>query len=338
MALGPVIGGVLTEGLGWRWVFYVNLPFGALVLIAALRGVRESRDRARGDYIDVPGAVAVTAGLLALVVALQEAQTEGWVAAPVLGLLAAAVVALAGFVTIERRARRPLVDFALFRIPAYSGAVAVSFLSFYVLSALIFFGTLYLQKVLGQSPTAAGLMFLPLTLMYLGAGPLSGRLSARLGARIPLIAGTVALVAAMVLFSRAGPTTTAGVLAPMFVIAGLGLGTTYTLTSSTAMAAVAPAQAGAASGILSMSRMAGAVFGVAVTHSLFESIDERRLHTLLALVTGEPGGAREAAREAFAAAFEGSMLLCAAVACAAVLAAVLLTSRSAPVVAAGPGR
>jgi hypothetical protein len=281
--------------------------------------------------------VAVTVGLLALVVALQESLEDGWTAAPVFGLLGAAVAAIVAFGAIGRCARRPLVDFAPFRSRAYSGAVAVSFLSFYALSALIFFGTLCLQRVLGQSPTSAGFMFLPLTLMPVGAGPSPGA-SARASARVPLAAGAVALVVAMVLFSRADTATAAGLLAPVFVIAGLGLGSTYTLTSSSAMAAVSPAHAGAASGILSMSRTAGAVFGVAVTHSVFESVDQRRLHTLLELLTGQPGGADDAARLAFAAAFEACMSVCAAVACVAVLAAVALIPASRPLPPVDGGR
>ena len=270
---------------------------------------------------------------MALVVGLQQSQAEGWASLPVLGLLGLAVAALAVFAVVEQRVARPLVEFALFRRPAYLGAVTISFLSFFALSALIFFGTLYLQEVLGQSPSAAGLMFLPLTLMYVGAGSLVGRLSARIGARAPLVSATVALTASMLLFSRAGPATTVLALIPLFLLAGYGLGTTYTLTSATAMAAVEAAQSGTASGILSMARMAGAVFGVAVTHSLFEAIDERRLHHLLDRLGHDSEAVREASRLAFAAAFEGSMLLCAGVACAAIVAALALTPAGEPAVA-----
>ena len=333
MALGPIAGGVLTEWVGWRAVFFVNLPVGVLALVAALYGIRESRGRAGSDRVDVLGAVTLTAGLLALVIALQQSQTAGWLSPPVLALLGLGGAALGLFIAVERRARHPLVDFALFRIPAYARAIAVSLLTFFVLSALILFGTLYLQRVLGRSPSAAGLWFLPLTLMYVGIGPLAGRLSARLGARIPLVAGTVALLAALVLFARAGPSSTAALLGPAFVLAGIGLGSTYTVTTSSAMAAVPLAQAGAASGILSMARMGGAVFGVALTHSLFESVDERRLHALLTLLTGQPGAAQEAARVAYATAFDANMLLCAGVAAAAVLAAAGIGARAAPAVA-----
>ena len=327
MALGPLVGGVLTQALGWRSVFYVNVPFGLVALAAAVRGVRESRADTGDDVVDVPGALAVTVGLLALVIALQQSQTEGWGSAEVLALLGAAAVALALFAVVEQRARHPLVEFDLFRRRAYLGAVTISFLSFFALSALIFFGTLYLQEVLRQSPSAAGLMFLPLTLMYVGAGPVVGRLSAKVGARGPLLSATVALTVALLLFSRAGPATTVAALVPMFLLAGYGLGTTYTLTTSTAMAAVELAKSGTASGILSMARMAGAVFGVAVTHPLFEAIDERRLHHLLDALGHETAAVREASRLAFASAFEGSMLLCAAVAAAAVVAALALAPR-----------
>lgn len=149
MALGPLAGGLLTQTLGWRSVFYVNLPFGLIALWAAVRGVRESRGDAVGDVMDLRGAAAVTVGLLALVVGLQQSQTEGWASLPVLGLLGLAVAALAVFAVVEQRVARPLVEFALFRRPAYLGAVTISFLSFFALSALIFFGTLYLQEVLG---------------------------------------------------------------------------------------------------------------------------------------------------------------------------------------------
>lgn len=253
-AAGLLLGGVLTDLAGWRWVFFVHVPVGVAVVVAALR-LLPAGERQRGR-VDMAGAVAGTAGLMALVYGL-----SGGGAA----LLLVGAVLLAAFVAIERRAAEPLVPFSLFRLRSLVGAnLATFFLSAVILGAN-FFLTLHFQGVRGYSPLVTGLAFLPLTVASALASGVAARLVSRLGARELLLAGMAALAAGSLLLSRLSPggSFLVGVLPGMLLVA-VGLGVGFTVGTLAATAGVEARQQGAASGVFNTSQQVGAGIGLAV--------------------------------------------------------------------------
>src|SRR5918995_2399413 len=206
-AAGLLAGGLLVEFLSWPWIFFVNVPVGIIGGLAALRYVPESRDAGHETY-DIPGAVTVTTGLIALVYGIVSTEQNGWGSAQTLGFLTLAVVLLAAFVVIERRSPEPLVRLSIFNVRTLRAANVVMLVVASGLFAMFFFNTLYIQRVLGFSPLQAGLAFLPFTLgIIIGAG-LSQRFLPAVGAReVPLIGLTLA-VAGLLYFLRLTPEST----------------------------------------------------------------------------------------------------------------------------------
>ena len=205
LAIGPLVGGLLVDGPGWRWVFLINLPLGAVLTWLTLRSLPESRDPSpRG--LDLPGLVSFGAASFLGTLGLIRGNEDGWTSAPVLGSLAASAVLLACFVAIERRAREPMLAPALFRIPAFTGTAVVAFAQSVALYPLFLFLAVYLQEGLAYSATETGLRLLPLTLVLLAVAPISGRLTGRIGLRAPLVTG-LALIAVALLLMRGLETT-----------------------------------------------------------------------------------------------------------------------------------
>jgi predicted MFS family arabinose efflux permease len=240
--------------------------------------------------VDVPGIATLTAGLTALVLALVEANAWGWGSARIVGLFAAAVAALAGFVLIERRSPVPVVDFRFFASRSFVGANLVAFAVTFAMFAMFFFLALYLQNILGYSPLETGWRFLPTTLIIIAAGPVAGRLSDRIGPRPLIVAGMVLIAAALAWLSRITPDTSFAYLLPAFMIMGVGMGLVMSPMSTAAMNAVDRTKAGVASGTLSMVRMVGGTFGVAALGALVAAIGR---HDLSRSLPQLPAGARE---------------------------------------------
>jgi EmrB/QacA subfamily drug resistance transporter len=271
LAVGPVLGGFLTEHVSWRAIFYLNIPVAIGAVTAALFAVRESRDTSVGRQVDFAGVATLTTGLTALILALVEGNSWGWGSPEIVALLAGAVLGLAAFVAIERRVKVPMVDFSLLSDRNFLGAVVVALIVSFAMLGVFFFLALYMQDILGYSPLEAGVRFLPSTLMIVGVAPLAGRLSDRFGPRW-LIAGGLTVVAAS-LYSFSGLAVDSGYLdlLPGFMLLGIGIAMTMSPMTSAAMNAVPVQKAGVASGVLSMFRMVGGSLGVAVTGAIFQA-------------------------------------------------------------------
>ncbi len=197
-----LLGGILTSGLSWRWVLFVNVPIGLVAAALAPRTLRESRREQAGNSFDIPGAVAVTGGLALLVYAVVDAVNVGWGAARTIVCLAAAGVLLIAFVAIELRQRDPLMPFSIFRLRTLRGANIVGLLIGMSLFSMFFFISLYLQDVLGYSPIKTGIAYLPLAVGIIVAAGVASQLVTRIGFKTPLIAGMLLVAGGLVWFSH----------------------------------------------------------------------------------------------------------------------------------------
>ena len=270
VAIGPLVGGILTEYAGWRWIFFVNVPIGALCVVGALRVLHESRDDQHAGF-DLPGFLLFGAGLFTLVLALLRGRSWGWSSATTLGLFAASAATLTAFVLVQLRRESPMFDMALFRKPTFAGAQIVAFAISSSMFAQFLFLTLYLQNYLQLSPLQAGLRFLPLSLVSFVVAPLAGRLSARMPVRILLTGGMTLVGVALLLMHGITPRSTWTTLLAGFVVGGIGVGLVNAPLASTAVGVVEPRRAGMASGINNTFRQVGIATGIAGLGAIFQS-------------------------------------------------------------------
>src|SRR3954463_8457408 len=277
LALGPAVGGALTEYVSWRAIFFPTLPVAIGAVIVTLFAVRESFDKTVDRRVDFAGIGTLSVGLSALVLALVEGNGWGWGSPEIVALLITAFVGLTAFVLVETHGKAPMVQFEFFRSRSFLGANAVAFIVSFAMLAMFFFIALYMQNILHYSALEAGIRFLPSTVVIIFAAPIAGRLADRIGPRIPMTVGLSLAAIALYLQSNLTASSTYGDLLVPFMIMGLGMGLTMSPMSTAAMNAVSPDKAGVASGILSMSRMVGGTFGVAAIGALFQSLSKDRL-------------------------------------------------------------
>jgi EmrB/QacA subfamily drug resistance transporter len=270
LAVGPVVGGLLTEHVSWRAIFYLNIPVAIGAVLAALFAVRESRDTTVGREVDYAGVALLTGSLTALVLALVEGNAWGWGSAQIVALLAGAAIGFAAFVAVELRVKVPMVEFRFFSDRNFLGAVVVALIISFAMLGVFFFLALYMQDILHYSPLEAGIRFLPSTLMIVGIAPIAGRMADRYGPRWLIVGGLLVLSAS--LYSFTGIAVDSGYLdlLPGFMLLGIGIAMTMSPMTSAAMNAVAVEKAGIASGVLSMFRMIGGSLGVAITGAIFQ--------------------------------------------------------------------
>lgn len=297
-AAGVLLGGVLTDGLGWEWVLWVNVPVALIALFFTPRLIAESRASEEARSFDVAGAVTVTAALSILVYAVVDAESSGWGSSKILGLLALSAALLAAFVAIELRARKPLVPFSIFRIRTLTGANVVGLLVGASLFSMFYFISLYMQQVLGYSAIHAGLSYLPLALTIMASAGIASGLVTKVGYKPVLAIGLLFIVAGLTWFSRVsvGGGFTTDILGPS-LLAAAGLGFAFVTTTIAAVAGVEEAESGLASGLINTSQQIGGALGLAVLSSLATS------HSSGMLADGS--GLEEALTDGFQVAFLG---------------------------------
>jgi len=269
-ACGPVVGGVLVSEVGWRSVFWVNVPIGAAMILAARRYVPESR-APHPRRVDVPGQILMIILLGTLTYAVIQGPDYGWTSPTVLTLFAVAAAAALCFAVVERRSAEPLLELRFFRSPPFTGASVIAVLSFVVLAGFLFVIILYLQQVRGESPLQAGLTLLPATIVMAAAAPVAGNLTGHRGPRIPLVASGVLMAVGAAMLLSLSPSTSAWWLAVALGVLGAGLGLVNPPITHTGVSGMPPAQAGVASAVISATRQFGSVLGVAVMGAMLTS-------------------------------------------------------------------
>jgi EmrB/QacA subfamily drug resistance transporter len=267
LALGPIVGGALTESVGWRSIFWINIPIGLAAVVLTAIYVPESR-AARARRIDPVGQLLVIVALASLTYAIIEGPTAGWSSAQSVGTFALAVVAVVGLVLYELRRVDPLIELRFFRSAPFSGATLIAVSAFAAFSGFLFVNTLYLQNVRGYSPLDAGLCTLPMAVAALACSPLSARLLGNRGARIPLMIAGSCMVASAVALTTLTASTPLLLLLVVYGVFGIGFGFVNPPITFTAVSGMPNSQAGVAAAVASTSRQVGQALGVAVTGSI----------------------------------------------------------------------
>ena len=247
VAIGPLVGGALTSGVGWRWIFYVNVPIGVVAVALTLSKVKESRDPT-GRKIDWTGVAFFSVSLFTLVLALIRGNDDGWGSAKIVSLLVVSAAAMGLFILTELRVKQPMLDLTLFRRPAMTGVSVVAFALAASAFALFLYITFYIQDGLGYGPLAAGLRFLPTTVLAFLVAPIAGKLTVKVQSRFPLGIGMLLVTGALLLMATTTPTSGWTQLLPGFVLLGAGIGLINPVLASASVAVVPVQRSGMASG------------------------------------------------------------------------------------------
>ena len=303
VAVGPLVGGAITDILGWRWVFFLNVPIGIAALVVTFAKLRESRDP-KATRIDWAGLATFSTALLLLVLGLLRGNDDGWTSATIVSLLGGAAVMLAAFIAIERRVAEPMLPLELFRNRAFTGVQLAAFAVSVSLFALFLYLTLYLQNYLGYSPLQAGLRYLPITLVPFFVAPVAVVLMARLQARVLMAIGLVGVGAGLLLMS--GLTAASGwtALLPGFLVAGVGVGLLNPVIADVAVSVVPKERSGMAAGINDTFRQVGVAVGVAAWGAIFLGRGADKISTLAA---GTPAATNGHPRQLLEAASDGRL-------------------------------
>ncbi len=272
-AAGVLLGGVLTETLGWEWVLWVNVPIGIAAAAIAPGLIAETRAEGEVRHFDVAGAVTITGSLSALVFGLLDAESAGWGSAQTILTLAGSAVLLLAFIAIERRSRAPLVPFSIFRVRTITGANVVGVLVGASLFSMFFFISLYMQQVLGYSPIKAGLSYLPLAVSIILSAGIASQLVTKVGFK-PILASGMALIAAGLLwFSQISVDGTflSDILGPS-LLAAVGLGFSFVPVTIAAVSGIEDREQGLASGLINTSQQVGGALGLAILAAVANGI------------------------------------------------------------------
>jgi EmrB/QacA subfamily drug resistance transporter len=337
-ASGALFGGILTDLLSWRWIFYINVPIGILTIVAARAALVDTKAEGHRPTLDVLGAVTVTGGLVAFVYAIAGTDTHSWGSAATLIPLAIAAVLIAVFVAIELRvARTPLVPFRLFRSRGVTGANLAMLLVGGAIFAMWLFLSLYMQEVLRFSPLITGVGFLPQTLAIAVGAQVAARLVPRFGPRPPLLVGVALAVVGLAWLSRIGPTGTyVGDVLGGSVLATVGMGLSFTPLAFAATAGVAREEAGLASGVLNTSRQVGGSIALAALATIAAARTAAILHARAVGDVLNSAVSRTTLDKALTAGFSRVFLIAALIALAGLLAAFIIPRLPAPSPATAP--
>jgi EmrB/QacA subfamily drug resistance transporter len=271
LAIGPLVGGLITQHLNWSWIFFINVPIGVVAVFVAFWAIDESRDTSHEQRLDLPGLVSSGVGLFALTYALIESNTYGWTSARILALFATAAVALAAFVVVERHQRLPMLDLSLFRNRTFSGANVAMLLTALAMFGIFFFNSLFFQTIIGWSATQTGAMFLPMTLLIVALAPQTGRISDRVGSRWLVGGGMTLLCGSLLLFAQVGIGADFWNVLPALLLGGVGMAMTMTPTTAAVMSSVSTDKAGVGSAVLNSARQVGGSLGIAVMGAVVAS-------------------------------------------------------------------
>jgi EmrB/QacA subfamily drug resistance transporter len=311
-SFGPTLGGVITEHLTWRWIFYINLPLGALGFIASSRLLARSETRTR-EPLDLPGAVLIAMGFSLLTVTLSFGQAWGWASGRLLACVVFAVVALVAAARVERRTRHPIVDLALFRESVLASSLGSLMLAMLALFAASFLLPFYFEELRGFSVARAGFLLTPLPLTIAVVAPFSGALADRVGSRW-LVAGGLALASmGLLLLSRLDANSTIEQIVGCLVVTGLGQGMFQSPNSRALMNAAPASQQGEASGLLATARVVGQSLSVALAAAIFTGVGGASAGLTLAAARAAAVSPAHvvALQHTFLAAFRGALMACA---------------------------
>jgi EmrB/QacA subfamily drug resistance transporter len=268
LAVGALVGGLLTQKISWSWIFFINIPVGVLGVLAARAFIDESKDTSLEQRLDLPGLITSAVGLFGLTYALIETNTHSWGSTRVLSLFALAAVSLAAFVLLEMRQRVPMLDLSLFRNPTFSGANTVMGVVGLAMFGIFFYNSLYLQNVLGYSAIETGATFLPLTVLIILVAPIAGRFTDLIGPRWLVAAGLTLLTGSLLLFATLDEGSTFWNILPGLLVGGLGMGITMAPTTTAAMSSVPVDKAGVGSAVINSARQVGGSLGIAIMGTL----------------------------------------------------------------------
>jgi EmrB/QacA subfamily drug resistance transporter len=296
-AAGVLLGGILTDSLGWEWVLWVNVPVAAIALAFTPGLIPESRSESATRHFDAAGAVTVTAGLSVLAYAFLDASSAGWGSTKIVGLLALSIALLAAFVAIELRSKAPLVPFRIFRLRTLTGANVAGLLLGASLFSMFFFISLYMQQVLGYSAIHAGLSYLPLALTIIVAAGLGGQLVTRFGFKPILAAGLAFVSLGLLWFSQVsvGGGFLTDIVGPS-ILAAIGLGFGFVTSTIAAVSGVEDREQGLASGLINTSQQIGGALGLAVLSTIATT---RTDHVLATGTSTLPNALTEGFQSAF---------------------------------------
>jgi EmrB/QacA subfamily drug resistance transporter len=278
LAFGPLIGGFISQHFHWGWIFFINVPIGVVTFLIAIATMRESRDESAARRLDVAGLVTSALAMFALTYALIEGNDKGWTSPLITAAFGLAAAAAAAFILAESRAERPMVAISLFRSRVFAGGSAVMMLWAFGILGIYFFTSIYLQTVLGFSPTKAGLAFVPMAICMAAFATLAPRVAPLLGAHRTVALGMAAMAGGLYLFAELGGSATFGSLMPGFLIFGAGAGLMNVPLTNAILQSMPREQSGVASALLNASRELAGLLGITVIGAVLRVRQSDALH------------------------------------------------------------